>query len=535
MADIFRRKSLDRLSSPEQLDKMIVINSPMTWLALAGGAIIIAIVVIWGILGRVPITEEGNGILLTESVLTSVYAKTEGVVTKTYVSSGDQVEEGDLLYEVNSTQTAEAIQQLQERIAGVEKVTFTSENDAATADNQPLIEIKNQKHTLSLDADSSAASLEALREEYAQAQAETDRLEQEMNNASSAYYDALAADNSSSVEFDYSQAASDYQEAETLYQQLQQAAMAAPEDEELAAQLEEAKADRDSKEAIYRDRQAAYEGYLSAAGSISADITAKSNAYNLALNQYNTAKSKEESLASEIKTMEVQLSQQESAQGSQETVLEEQFNSTKEATLDQLNSELETYESLQTGQEITATSSGTVYSTFVTNGSMVSIDSEVARISQREADTDGKLQAVYFMSLDSGKNVKEGMKVNVYATNLPKEEYGHMTGTVVSVADYVTSYADLFSKLGDETLANTFSGNGAVLEVVCELDTDPGTQSGFAWSTDKGEEVDLEVGTLLQGSVITDDVPPITMLIPKLKEKFNMEYLAKDRMEEKNG
>ena len=43
------------------------------------------------------------------------------------------------------------------------------------------------------------------------------------------------------------------------------------------------------------------------------------------------------------------------------------------------------------------------------------------------------------------------------------------------------------------------------------------------------------MGTLLQGSVITDDVPPITMLIPKLKEKFNMEYLAKDRMEEKNG
>ena len=58
MADIFRRKSLDRLSSPEQLDKMIVINSPMTWLALAGGAIIIAIVVIWGILGRVPIPKK---------------------------------------------------------------------------------------------------------------------------------------------------------------------------------------------------------------------------------------------------------------------------------------------------------------------------------------------------------------------------------------------------------------------------------------------------------------------------------------------
>ena len=523
MADIFRRKSLDKLSSPEQLDKMIVINSPMTWLALIGGAVIIIVAVLWGVFGRVPITEEGNGILLTENVLTSVYAQTEGVVTKTYVSSGDQVEEGDVLYEVNSSQTAQAIEQLQERIAGVEQVTFTSENDTATADNQALIEIKNQKYTLSLDTNSSAASLEALRQEYAEAQAETSRLEQEMNNASAAYYDALAADNSSVVEFEYSQAASEYQEAETLYQQLQQAYQMAPDNEELAAQLDEAQADRDAKEAAYLDSQAAYESYLSVAGSISADITEKSNAYNNALSQYSTAKSREESLASEIKTMEVQLSQQESAQGSQETALEEQFNSTKEATLNLLNSELQTYETLQTGQKITAASSGTVYSTFVTNGSMVAVDSEVARISQQDTDGDGKLQAVYFMSLDSGKNVKEGMEVNVYATNLPKEEYGHMTGTVVSVADYVTSYADLYTRLGDETLANTFSSNGAVLEVVCELDLDSDTESGFAWSTDKGKEVDLEVGTMLEGSVITDDVPPITMLIPKLKEKFHME------------
>ena len=127
------------------------------------------------------------------------------------------------------------------------------------------------------------------------------------------------------------------------------------------------------------------------------------------------------------------------------------------------------------------------------------------------------------MSLAEGKNVREGMKVNVYATNLPKEEYGHMTATVTSVANYVTSYADLYTRLGDETLATTFSSDGAVLQVVCELDTDSHTASGFAWSTAKGEKVDLEVGTLLEGSVITEEVPPITMLIPKLKEKFNME------------
>lgn len=524
MADIFRKKSLDRLSSPEQLDKMIVINSPMTWLALVGGAVIILVAVLWGVLGRVPMTEEGNGILLTESTLSSVYSQTEGVVTKSYVSSGDQVEKGDVLYEVNSSQTAQAIQQLQSRIDAVEQVTYDSESDKATADNQALLEIKNQKFSLPLEAESSASSLEALRQEYAAAQAETSRLEAEMNSASSAYYNALAANNSSVVEFEYSQAASEYEAAEALYQQLQQAYQQSPDNAELAAQLNAAKADRDAKRSVYQNKKSAYESYLNSAGSISADITEKSDAYNNALSQYSTAKSREESLAAEIKTMEVQLSQQESVEGTQEEALREQFDATKEATLDQLNTELQNYETLKTGQEITATVSGTIYSTFVTNGSMVTIDTEVARISQQEdINSGGKLQAVYFMPLTSGKNVKEGMKVNVYATNLPKEEYGHMTATVISVADYVTSYADLYTKLGDETLANTFSSSGAVLEVICELDTDSATESGFVWSTDKGREVDLEVGTLLQGSVITEEVPPITRLIPKLKEKFNME------------
>ena len=523
MADIFRKKSLDRLSSPEQLDKMIVINSPMTWVALLGGAVIIVIAVLWGTLGRVPITEEGNGILLTESVLTSVYAQTEGIVTKTYVSSGDYVEEGDVLYEVNSTQTAQAIEQLRERIAGVEEVTFDSEDDQATADNQALIEIKNQKLTLSLSTNASETSLEVLRQEYAKAQAETNRLEAEMNAASEAYYNALAADNSTVIEYEYSQASAQYEAAETAYQTAKAAYETQPDNEELKSQMDAAEAERDTKRAIYEEKQAAYENRLNNAGSISADITQKSNAYNNALSAYSTAKSMKESLASEVRSMEAQLTENESSQSVQANALEEQFDAAKEATLNQLNRELNNYETLQTGQKITATASGTVYSTFATNGSTVTLDSELARISQQDTGSDGKLQAVYFMSLSSGKNVREGMKVNIYATNLPKEEYGHMTGTVVLVADYVTSYADLYTRLGDETLASTFSRNGAVLEVVCEIDTDAETASGFAWSTDKGAETDLEVGTMLEGSVITEEVPPITMVIPKLKEKFNME------------
>lgn len=520
---LYRKKSLDRLSSPEQLDKMVVVNSPMTWLALVAGAVIIFVVVLWGVLGRVPITEEGQGILLTESTLTSVYSQTQGVVTNTYVSSGDYVEAGDVLYEVGSTEVMQAVDQLEKRIADVEAVTYDSKDDVVTADNQTLIDIKDRKLSLSLDKDTSGNALAALRSEYSQAQSETAKLKEKMDAASNAYYGSLSSDNSSSIEYGYSEATKEYQAAEAAFQAAEAAYNAQPENDDLKTQMEAAKGDRDSKLGVFNEKKAAYESYVSNQGNIVADRTEKLNSYNTALSQYSAAKSKEEAIRSEMKSMEVQVSGNASAKNVKEETLRSQFNSTKEATIDLLKTELDNYKQLKDGQEVKATVSGTVYSTFASNGSPVGIDTEMARISQQDKKDDGKLQAVYYMPLAQGKNVKEGMKVNVYATNLPREEYGHMTATVTSVANYVTSYADLRTRLGDETLASTFSSKGAVLQVVCELDADKESASGFAWSTDKGKDVTLEVGTLLEGSVITEEVPPITMLIPKLKEKFNME------------
>ena len=55
MADLFRKTSLEKLSSPEQLDKMIVITPPSFWMALSGAGLVIVVALIWSILGRLPV------------------------------------------------------------------------------------------------------------------------------------------------------------------------------------------------------------------------------------------------------------------------------------------------------------------------------------------------------------------------------------------------------------------------------------------------------------------------------------------------
>jgi len=59
---IFRQKSLDKLSSPEQLDKLIVITSPMTWLVLIGAGLIVGATVVWSVTNKIPTTQQVQGL-----------------------------------------------------------------------------------------------------------------------------------------------------------------------------------------------------------------------------------------------------------------------------------------------------------------------------------------------------------------------------------------------------------------------------------------------------------------------------------------
>lgn len=61
---VFREKSIERVSSPEQMNDYIKVTTPSVWLILLATLIIIVGVLIWGVFGRIEVETE-NG---TESV-----------------------------------------------------------------------------------------------------------------------------------------------------------------------------------------------------------------------------------------------------------------------------------------------------------------------------------------------------------------------------------------------------------------------------------------------------------------------------------
>ncbi|MDX2213495.1 MAG: hypothetical protein SFY66_09420 [Oculatellaceae cyanobacterium bins.114] len=81
---IFRQESLERLSSPEQLDQLMQIVHSRSWLSLAALGSLVGLAVVWSIWGRIPIMVTGRGVLVhptttsTELVGVAYFERGEG-------------------------------------------------------------------------------------------------------------------------------------------------------------------------------------------------------------------------------------------------------------------------------------------------------------------------------------------------------------------------------------------------------------------------------------------------------------------------
>lgn len=102
MASLYRKSSIEKLSNPEQLDRAIVISSPMSWLALIGILIIIVATIIWSIIGILPSIVTVDGILVSPSDTGAVYAEVVGTVTEVVKTSGTEVKLGDVIAKVKN-------------------------------------------------------------------------------------------------------------------------------------------------------------------------------------------------------------------------------------------------------------------------------------------------------------------------------------------------------------------------------------------------------------------------------------------------
>lgn len=103
MAGIFRKTALERLSSPDQLDSMLKITTPMSWVGIGAAAALAAAVVVWAFTGSIPNTVSGPGFLVYSYNTNTLYSTASGQVKDVLVDMGQTVEPGTPVVELYSS------------------------------------------------------------------------------------------------------------------------------------------------------------------------------------------------------------------------------------------------------------------------------------------------------------------------------------------------------------------------------------------------------------------------------------------------
>ncbi len=103
---IFSREALDKLRSPEKLDTLLPITTPLTWMGLSAVVLLLFSVVLWSIFGSFTEKADGMGMIMDSAGVVNISHIRGGKVTEVYIHSGSHIHEGEVIARVEHLEQA---------------------------------------------------------------------------------------------------------------------------------------------------------------------------------------------------------------------------------------------------------------------------------------------------------------------------------------------------------------------------------------------------------------------------------------------
>src|SRR5712671_718035 len=108
---IFREEALEHLSSPEQLDQLLQVVNPKSWIPIVTLGALLLVAILWSIFGHIPMTVEGEGLLVYPRQVVSLQMPSAGQVVDLTIKVGDFVQKGQVLGRINQPALQQSIDQ----------------------------------------------------------------------------------------------------------------------------------------------------------------------------------------------------------------------------------------------------------------------------------------------------------------------------------------------------------------------------------------------------------------------------------------
>ncbi|MEM1202143.1 MAG: NHLP bacteriocin system secretion protein [Acidobacteriota bacterium] len=174
--------------------------------------------------------------------------------------------------------------------------------------------------------------------------------------------------------------------------------------------------------------------------------------------------------------------------------------------------------SLQESVRVEATEDGRVIELVTGRGDVVAPGTPILTMEVLSEE----LIAVVFVPAGEGKQVSAGMEARITPSTVRPEEYGFILGEVTWVSEFPATAQGMQRLLANQELVTSLMEQGSPIQVDLRLKEDAATPTGFRWSSSTGPDLEISSGTLATGGIILRRDRPLSLVIPKLREKLGV-------------
>lgn len=466
---LFRQESLERLSSPERLDQLMKVVSPADWLTLSAFCGLIAMGLVWSILGRIPITVEGRGIFIQPRRVIDFQSNISGQLKSLNIKGGQCVQKDDVLATVDPIDLREQLQLSRGKLT---QLQAQAENSSALSSQR-----------MELERSAIAASRMSLVQRLQDSRTLTPILQVKG-------LDAIQG------------------QRRSLQQRLQDSQTLVP---VMQARLEERRI-LQAQGAIPKDSMLQVEQEYTQARQSVAEIEAQLQELD-------------------VKSTETDRQYLENLRASSDLQAQLQELDTQGKRLDQENLETTTQrtkEIQEVSREVAHLEQQITHSSRIVSaqaGCILEVNTAVGQVVQTGANL-GKMQiagqgnammGISYFAIKDGKQVKPGMAIAITPDTVQRERFGGIQGKVTEVSALPVTKEGVLSVIGNAEVVQTLLAQGAVVEIAAYLEADAKTMSGYRWSSSKGPDAKITPGTTASVRVTIEERAPITFLLPFLQ------------------
>jgi HlyD family secretion protein len=526
---LFRQKSLERLSSPERLDQLMQVVSPKSWLPLVALGSLAGVGIIWSIYGRIPITVQGQGVLIYPSKVVPLQSKSAGQLRTINIQAGAIVKKGQILATIDQTELQKQLQQerikLSELQAQNQAVSLLqgqgSTQEKKTIEQQRQNAQKRIQELQTLTPDFQQKSRQSIQKQRLQLQQRIAELEALVPTLQQKSRESLQKQRQNlQGQIDSAKAQlpvlkSRIEKRQPLFQQgaITQDALLQVEQEYLKKQEEISQLETQLTELGVKETDT-QEKYINTINEIARNQT---ELQKLELEETNTQETYLKNL-NEISKLNSDLKDLDS----RETNLARQGlqdSTTRKNQIQEVQREIgKLVLQLQNNSQIISQQSGRILELTVTPGQVINAGTRLGNIDAEDSST--KLVGVTYFTVGDGKKIQPGMTIQMTPQTVKRERFGGIVGRITNVSPFPISKQAAASAVGNADVVESLVSKKqeGLIQVFANLELDSVTPSGYKWSSSTGPPTKISPGTTTIVRVKVEERPPITFVLPILRE-----------------